>query len=148
MKWLYKKAFEYVLNQHHRWLLTKGKKGIRLTFENRHIPETLFYRTEMKRCQFNHADVNNSNFFSADLASCSFEHATFSRSQFDAANFYKCDLSKTNLRQATHQVHIRNRQKEDVIRIFDAVDGMEDGINKEIISKFLRTHEIQRPRLQ
>lgn len=141
-------ALNFVIDRHLLWLQTNGTDGNRLSFENRHIPKTIFHRANVAESEFNYAKLDRSTFWSADLPRTNFSHADLSHAVFDQANMFRCDVSTSNLRQAQHQIHIRNRQKEDLIRIFDRLDNMGDDDNvKHTVLNFLRQNEVQRPRI-
>lgn len=144
-KWLYKLAFNFIIDQHFKWYLNKGTKGIRLSFQNVSIPKADFKKASMEECEFNHASLDQSCFLGAYLSECDFSHAKIERSKFTQTSFLESDMSEANLRQVTHQIHIRNRQKEDLIRIFEQVDKMPEG-DQRFFKNFLNNNEIQRPR--
>lgn len=145
---IYRWMFDHIIHQHDKWRWSKGEKGKQLSFQNYDISEADFKKTRMTNCEFHHANLTKSNFSFAEFRKSYFKGAEMSYCIFHDANLMRAELQYAQMRQVTHQIHIRNRQKEDVIRLYDDLDNMEQSVDKEIISRFLRKNDVQRPRLQ
>lgn len=147
IKWLQKQALNFVLKQHQKYISSNGGKGVRLSFHGRHIPRVDFTDASMGSSEFNRATLKYCDFSFATMSESCFTQTDMSYSKFEQANLFKADLAEAQLRKATHQIHVRNRQKEDMIRIFDKIKNMGESDFKRQLTKFLRDNDVQQPRI-
>lgn len=147
MKWLQKLALNYVIKQHSKFLSTKGEKGVRLSFSGRYIPKAVFTNTDLTESIFCNAKMEYADLSHSTIRNSDFSRADLSFAKFEQAHMFKADLAEAQLRKATHQIHVRNRQKEDLIRVFDRIRNMEDNDFKRQLTKFLRDNNVQQPRI-
>lgn len=103
-QWIYKKAFEFIIAQHNKGMpLDFTGRDLRGTnFSGATLTNSIFVDSRMEHCSFDGAALCNSVFFQSNLTGASFE----------LANMANADISSANLRRATHQIHVINRQKE------------------------------------
>src|ERR1035437_1869629 len=114
MRWLYRRAIKFIVQQHKLWLRTNGKKGIRLTFEGAYIPQANFQACDMGDSTFTGANLRSSTFKRANVQKACFEEANFSLANFTRADFFKADMTEANLRGLRLNIHVNNRQKDDL----------------------------------
>lgn len=175
-KWFYSFALKFVLKQHQKWLTSKGVNGIRLTLDRADLSKASFRQTMLLSADLYRAYLSGSDIREAEADLCKFSMSSFTRSEFykcrfssanmdssyfgaaslkctifEEADFTAADLSTARLRKVKLNIHINNRQKEDladIIRkaeklnsttdLFINIGAVEDLI-QEILSKKRQT---------
>lgn len=158
-KWLYSIAFNFILREHTKFVYNK-LKGTRLNLSRRYMPrvdmseslfpDSNFTNSSLKYCKFNNARMEFSNFAGANLYDCDLSNVTFANSKFSKSNFdnailFEADLSQAQMRQTQLNIHVKNRQKEDLLLIIKALEEMGYGVTKSSILRKFKMLGIQDP---
>lgn len=160
MKWLYRQAFKFILKQHQLWLGTNGKKGTRLDFSSEFIPQSAFDNADMRNSAFNCTILSNSSFNSAHLVQARLHHANLSHADFSNADFFKTNMTEARLRGVKLNIHVENRQKEDLEsmknqaeKLWPVLEHLQKDFNnpdthnfRHDLSCFLNNNKVRRPR--
>lgn len=152
IKWLYKKALELVLKQHNLWRRTNGEKGIRLSFAGKDIERADFTKANLYCSTFIHAILRRSDFEEAQLDGSSFQSANLGNADFTKADFFKANMTETRLRGVRLNIHINNRQKDDLEamqkqaeKLWPVADLLPDE-QSHMLRTFLANNKVRRPR--
>lgn len=123
MKWLQSWALNFVIKHHKTWLLTGGKKGVQADFSKQDLRkakfnsadlrEASFWRSNMAKADVSFADVREGNFSNSLFLQGRFTEADMSGATFTKTRMWYVDISTAEIRKAKHEIHIKNRQKED-----------------------------------
>ena len=112
-KWLQKTAFQHVYRQHHNWLMNPDR-GVQMTFRDRILEKVDFHGAHISASDFSESNLQDSDFYKANLQRGVFREADLTGADFNSSIMDFADISTAHLRKAKHQIHIRNRQKEDL----------------------------------
>jgi hypothetical protein len=82
-KWIYKKAFAFIMKEHSKYLDSCGSVGTQLSFQGRLIERADFSDTAFHQCSF----------FKSIFNRTPFEKAQFNNCALTGASLFSCDLT-------------------------------------------------------